>query len=137
MNRPHLFQSGDFVLHSGARSTLKLECDALCSADWETIAAQIAARWRFCEVIGIPRGGVPLARALQPYVDMAAVTTLVVDDVLTTGRSMEETRQASKRPRHCQGVVLFARGVCPHWIAPMFQMWGPLEQVIRKPSDVE
>lgn len=44
-------------------------------------------------------------------------TILIVDDVLTTGKSMKEQR--GKRI-DAVGIVVFARGPCPAWIRPLF-----------------
>ena len=44
---------------------------------------------------------------------------LIVDDVFTTGASME----ALHTPGDI-GAVVFARGLCPSWITPLFQMWS-------------
>ena len=64
-----LFRSGRFTLHSGDTSTLKIDCDALSDEDWQSIAVQVANRFKFRAVVGVPSGGVPFARALEPYVD--------------------------------------------------------------------
>ena len=89
-----LFRGGRFTLHSGDTSTLKIDCDALSDEDWQSIAAQVSTRFRFGAVIGVPRGGVPFARALEPYVDDTLCgDTLIVDDVLTTGASMEAAKE--------------------------------------------
>ena len=45
---------------------------------------------------------------------------LIVDDVLTTGASMEHER--ARCSGRTIGVVLFARGPCPEWIHPVFRM---------------
>lgn len=86
----NLFQQGDFTFASGIRSSWKVECDALVESDWETIAAELARMIprRFGRVIGVPRGGLPLARALEAYVDESSRDVLVADDVWTTGGSM-------------------------------------------------
>jgi orotate phosphoribosyltransferase len=47
---------------------------------------------------------------------------LIVDDVLTTGKSMEEMRKKHSNVLTI-GVVLFARGKCPKWVEPIFNMW--------------
>ena len=84
-----LFQQGSFTLHSGEASNFKIECDALTLEDWETLARMIAERCQFRSVVGVPRGGIALAKALQGYVDLQARNDLVVDDVWTTGGSMK------------------------------------------------
>jgi orotate phosphoribosyltransferase len=121
----NLFQTGDFELAGGARSNFKVECDALVEDDWYTlarIAAVIAGR--FCEVEGVARGGYPLESALSRYksprhtVMEGRSGLLIVDDVLTTGESMERHRNG----REARGVVVFARGACPDWVTPIFQM---------------
>ena len=124
----NLFESKDFTMHSGGRSDFKIECDALTDEDIATLAKIISSRVSFRSVVGVPSGGIRLANALKPYCifDIDA-PVLIVDDVLTTGASMEEektkyeeTYGASKK-RVFLGVVIFARGKCPDWIKPIFQ----------------
>lgn len=116
-----LFQSGDLILHSGRRSRWKIDCDGLTAADWQTLALMV---WElvgpFSSVVGVPRGGLPLAEALLPY-RAEAGPHLIVDDVLTTGASLAEFRQACSAPQVI-GAVVFARGRCPGWVRPLFQL---------------
>ena len=116
-----LFRMGDFILHSGNRSSWKIDCNALTDADWKTLALMVAERFSFGQVVGIPTGGLNLARALERYVSTGA--TLIVDDVLTTGKSMKEER--TKHTGEVIGVVVFARGAYPDWIHPLFQLYEP------------
>ncbi len=117
----HLFQQGNFRLHSGAQSWFKIECSSLIDEDWATIARLIAEGVKFSAVIGVPNGGLKLAKALQSYTSSETnLPTLIVDDVLTTGNSMEQVRKTVKG--ETLGIVLFARGRCPSWITPIFQM---------------
>ena len=67
---------------------------------------------------GVPTGGTRLADALGPYKTDEGVD-LIVDDVLSTGASMEEARKQFLDPI---GVVIFARGQCPDWVYPVFEM---------------
>jgi len=116
--RKVLFQLGNFTLHSGDKSDFKIDCDAFTNKDLECIAYLISRRHKFGKVIGIPEGGLKLAEALEQYITEGA--TLIVDDVLTTGKSMEKART------HCKGevigVVVFTRNECPDWIRPLFSM---------------
>lgn len=114
-----LFQRHNFVSHSGLLLSWKIECDALSGDDIETLAYLIGKSFQFSGVVGIPRGGLKLAEALKEYAGTGE-NMLTVDDVLTTGGSMEEMRQ--KIEQKCFGVVLFARGECPDWITPLFQI---------------
>lgn len=119
-----LFQLGSFKLHSGASSPFKIDCDALQNEDWVTLAYLVHRACRpFTSVHGIPRGGLKLAKALEPYVDLSGPPgILIVDDVLTTGTSMEEARQV-RSDAIVKGAVIFARS--PHvadWITPIFRM---------------
>lgn len=57
-----------------------------------------------------------MAVALKPYATGEGL--LIVDDVLTTGRSME--KQRSKR--EAKGIVLFARGPCPLWVEAVWML---------------
>lgn len=114
----NLFQAGDFDLHSGGTSNWKIECDALKDDDWQTLAKLIAERVpAFGSVYGIPHGGVPLAQFLGPYATEGPL--LIVDDVLTTGESMQHAHEIQP---DAIGSVVFARGPCPAWVTPLFQM---------------
>jgi len=82
--------------------------------------------------LGIPRGGERLAEALEEYEDPEMWSTLIVDDVLTTGASMEEARLSlfaedpTLRETNVMGVVLFSRMVQedkPSWVKALFQIW--------------
>lgn len=129
-----LFQWGDFTLASGQKSDYKLECDALTIEDWKTVAAMIAKRVRFREVIGVPSGGLPLADSLRHHQTLPehadynnAFQVLFVDDVYTTGGSMDRTLSQWLRDKpdsssdNVLGVVLFARNpVRQQWIHPIF-----------------
>ena len=127
----NLFQQGLFQLHSGNLSHFKIECDTLTLDDWETLAWLIAQNIYFTEVIGIEQGGIPLAKALEKYRghrDICKII-LIVDDVLTTGKSMEKAKEQLKEVWwDVIGVVVFARGECPDWIYPIFQMQESFNQ---------
>ncbi len=107
---------GGFKSNSGKVLPWKIECDDLTSQDWECAARIVmdCVGW-FGEVEGVPRGGLSFANALRPFVTGGPL--LIVDDVLTTGSSME----AQRNGRAAIGFVLFARGTCPHWIRPIFE----------------
>lgn len=121
----HLFQSGSFTLNSGIQSPMKIECDALGLLDWNTLARVISAKLTFSHVLGVPSGGIPLALALADSASSFAQRLLIVDDVLTTGGSMERMREAvaPEYDMEIVGVVVFARKKPPEWIQPVFQMW--------------
>ena len=116
----NLFQTGKFKLHSGKTSNFKINCDALTDDDLETFAQLISNNLDWNIVIGVPTGGKALANKLVQYNNPKSINVLIVDDVLTTGASMEQY-QFIDFVRI--GVVIFARGPCPDWIAPIFQMW--------------
>lgn len=112
-----LFQTGNFRLHSGEEASFKIECDALSDLDWAALAKIIVTRIPpFGEVEGVPSGGLQLAAELEVYATEGPV--LIVDDVLTTGASMEEQRAG----RDAIGAVVFARNGCPDWVTPLFTM---------------
>lgn len=115
----NLFRRGNFTLHSGATRNWKIECDALTDGDWECLARMFSQVLPpFSKVIGIPRGGIPLAHALERYVSPEGCT-LLVDDVLTTGKSMEMGRLLYPS---AVGAVVFACGPAPNWVISLFRM---------------
>jgi orotate phosphoribosyltransferase len=114
-----LFNHGAFTLHSGIASSFLIDCDALTDADLAAIAAQLVRGFaHFGRVEGVPQGGLRLAKAIEPWVNEWSSRLLIVDDVLTSGASMEEQRAG----REAQGAVIFARGPCPDWIKPLFRL---------------
>jgi len=116
----NLFKLGDFILHSGQKGHFKIDCDALTELDLKTLADIIAKEFRFSKVVGIPTGGTKFAEACEVWTKQHG-PLLIVDDVLTTGASMEEEKE--KHPYlHVIGVVIFARGACPSWVHPIFDM---------------
>ena len=119
-----LFQHGQFELHSGLQSRFKIECDALTMGDWYTLA-EIARDMMptFKKVVGVPRGGLNLAGFLNVYEQSdGELDVLIVDDVLTTGGSMERTRHDGYVLCNVGGLVVFARSTPPDWVVPIFQM---------------
>lgn len=113
-----LFQLGNFTLNSGEQSNFKIECDAFVDEDWTTLAWLLAERLPpFGKVEGVPRGGVRLAKALEEYARHSD-TLLIVDDVWTTGGSMERHRAG----RDAIGAVVFARKPVAKWVIPLFTM---------------
>ena len=122
----NLFRSGRFVLHSGGESNLFIDCDALADEDWRAITKIVASKIAYRCAIGVVAGGEKFADALNLCNRDKDAPILLVDDVLTTGISMERLRWGYLRSESI-GIVLFARGECPDWIHPIFELdkfWG-------------
>jgi orotate phosphoribosyltransferase len=118
----NLFIKCDVTLHSGQQSDYKINCDALTDNDIETCAFLLSKKvHKFSDVIGIPSGGSRLAKAMKQYSSVVG-TLLIVDDVLTTGESMESFREKFCNKFTCQGAVMFARSKPPSWVAVLFSM---------------
>jgi adenine/guanine phosphoribosyltransferase-like PRPP-binding protein len=118
-----MFEWKDFISHSGKSFQWKIECDDLTDGDIECIANIINGQLSFKKVYGIPRGGLRLAAALQKYCDPDAREILIVDDVLTTGKSMEKMRETMRKAGESSpiyGVVIFSRGGSLPWVFPIF-----------------
>lgn len=141
--RGNLFVRKDFFGHSGRLMHYKIECDALQPEDYDTLAFIICDKLErmatvhfkgsgIKKVIGVPRGGIPFQQAIEREMTRrggftANGVTLIVDDVLTTGASMEAARATCDDPDAC-GIVVFSRGRCPNWIKPIFEMnWWQTE----------
>lgn len=115
----NLFLNSTFTSHAGVRLPFKIECDALTDDDIAVLAEIIARHTVFSSVVSIPRGGDRLANALQEFVQDSG-PVLIVDDVFTTGKSMEDMRRAiGGEPI---GVVIFARGELPSWVKAVFTL---------------
>jgi hypothetical protein len=111
----HLFCEKDFIGAGGQSLSWKIECDVLSDADLKTIAAVCAPSLpKFCEAVGVPRGGLRLAAAMNAYADPAAKRVLIVDDVWTTGKSMTAIGASYAE---WIGFVAFARGPLPSHVS--------------------
>ena len=111
-------------MHSGEKGDFKIECDALTSEDIETLAYLISKKFEFNGVYGVPTGAIRIANALKKYENKKAINYLIVDDVITTGKSMIEAYNKLKEREPIIGVVIFARNKksIPRWISPIFNM---------------
>ena len=115
-----LFQFGWFVSSSGLQLPWKFDCDALSDGSIEAIARLIAGKFAFGSVYGVPKGGLRLQCALEKHLTRG-YGLLIVDDVLTTGRSMNEAK-ARLTTEDAIGVVILARGECPNWVWPILRV---------------
>jgi orotate phosphoribosyltransferase len=124
-----LFKDGKFTAHSGKELGFKIDCDALTDEDWATMASLAASRQEFGRVVGIPSGGLKFAAALEKHVTPGHEVILIVDDVMTTGGSMDDMRKKvfEEVPSGIiEGIALFSRAdVIPYWIRPIFQLKWP------------
>jgi|TARA_B110000196_G_C21063162_1_gene623459 hypothetical protein len=122
-----LFKSIDFKSHSGLDLSWKIEMDVLSDSEWFTIKKMIIELTPpFKEAVGIPTGGSKLGDLLNEHgTGKEEDPICIVDDVLTTGESMEyflTQYQRNRRPFTAIGWVVFARGQCPGWVTSLFQM---------------
>ena len=121
-----LFQKVNFKSHAGLDLTWKIEMDALSRDEWECIAEMIIElSVPFREAVGIPRGGTILGTLLNQHgTGKREHPICIVDDVLTTGGSMNEfkRKRAWRNPTEYIGWVVFARTEPPDWVSALFQM---------------
>lgn len=114
-----LFVRGEFVAHSGATLGWKIDCDTLSDQDIATLAYVISVRvGSFSDVEGVPHGGMRLAKALSAYMTPHVGPLLIVDDVCTTGGSLEAQREG----RDAIGYVIFLRSGLPSWARAIFTL---------------
>ena len=121
----HLFVEEDFIGHSGGQLHWKIEMDALDDAEWKCIARMIMEYETrpFQAAIGIPRGGLTLSSYLNVYSTQNPEDPyLIVDDVLTTGGSMDEFKEEHFKDKKVVGWVVFSRNRPPDWVNVLFQM---------------
>jgi len=120
----NLLQRKTFTTHAGNIAHFKIECDALTDEELETFAFLISEKFKFKLVYGIPSGGNKIAAILEKYVDPTSNYVLIIDDVYTTGKSMEDASKIFEDVQ-LQGVVLFARAPIKHsWVSAVFQLWA-------------
>ena len=131
----NIFQEVDFKSHSGLDLSWKIECDGVSKKEWKCLTEMIMdyEKRPFQSAIGIPRGGVVLGSYLNQYsTENPDDPILIVDDVLTTGGSMEEFKRERmfRNPTKYIGWVVFARGFPPQWCRALFQMpFNPIEKL--------
>ena len=138
-----LFELKKFISHSGIPLDWKIDCDALTDEDLECLAA--VGRYlvgEFGRVVPVPTGGNRFAAAMEHWVTDGSPRTLIVDDVLTRGKSLDATRNALldqlKEERSAAktwsgqkivGLVIFARAGGAHvpiWARAIFTLANPL-----------
>jgi hypothetical protein len=133
-----IFHWGEINLHSGGTSWWHIDCDDLTDTDIAVLARLIVERVGPCRSYVAPPshpGSAALrleeactAWSLQsgPPYDIETAKRLpvcIVDDVLTTGASMTELAETIRaQGSEVVGAVIFARGKCPDWVTPLFQM---------------
>lgn len=130
-----LFEMGWFASHSGFQLPFKIDCDAWTDESLRGVAKFLKWKFAFDEVLAVPShnpeeaAGPRLARILrEEHSPDEGYPPLIVDDVLTTGRSMEEFRETVMRNRPAVqpiGFVLVtraARGAGPDWVWPLLRV---------------
>lgn len=122
-----LFKLRSFTAHSGGKLEWEIDCNALSETSLDALAAIFIA-WKplpFGRVIGIIRGGLRFAAALERYVTPGAPGILIADDVLTTGTSiLEAINDLTPEDRlYAHAVVIFDRSeqLLPLNIVSLFQ----------------
>lgn len=122
-----LFRYGGFRLRSGLQTSWKIDCDALTKRDWEALAWMARLLLEpYSRVVDCGGASKPFAEALRRIITIPG-KTLIADDVLTTGSTMDSMRHkiGKEDGEECIGIVAFARGRCPAWITPLFEWKGP------------
>ena len=129
-----LFEVGDFVSHAGKELPWKIECDAIRPEWWDALARMVMDYQDrpFYKAVGIPRGGLPFAQAMNKYASGDPNDQIMIcDDVFTTGTSFKDfIRENFPEWTMGQGYrwVVFARQPCyehPHHVRALFTMPKP------------
>lgn len=122
----NLFIKKRFKMKSGGMSDFKIECDALKEEDYDTIAFLISRKVKYKKAYGVPRGGLVFAEKLNKYASNESDLILIAEDVVTTGKSMEDFReklmQENSTYKNILGVTAFSRGPLPMWIKSVMHL---------------
>jgi orotate phosphoribosyltransferase len=114
-------QLADVILHSGRRSTFKIECDDLTDDEVAAACALLVKTLPpFGSVSSVPTGGLRMEEAMLPFATSGP--PLIIDDVWTTGGSVVRHREAVYGDRETIVAVLFARGAVPLGVTALFTM---------------
>lgn len=122
-----LISFGWFASSSGLQLPWKFDADFLSDETIDEIAKILQWKFAFSGVHAVPSDETPpknpagprLAKALQRH-KTPGYPLLIVDDVLTTGNSMNRFRAEIGASQSTTGFVICARGPCPNWIWPLF-----------------
>ena len=122
----HLFQTGDFILHSGQKSRRLIDCSALTDEDIKTVAEWLTElRGGFKLVFPVSESVARLAKAMEHEQCEFNSRVLIVDDVLSTGASMWGKRAELAKTYGWDkiiGAVIFARRPTPDWIVALWNI---------------
>lgn len=121
---------GSFVAHAGGVLPFKIECDTLDDEELKALAdhavTHLLGPCGYGRVFGILRGGLRMAARMEKYSQVGSPFSLIVDDVFTTGKSMNEERDRLLNGGHRSelviGLVIVARAPTPSWIKPIFNL---------------
>jgi hypoxanthine-guanine phosphoribosyltransferase len=123
-----MFKWQPFKSHAGKPLSWKIECDDLTQEDIDCLADIISMTHSYRNVEHPPTKSANLINlvsklALRTSPD-GDYDYLIIDDVLTTGKSMEDIYRHlyTNHYKKTKGVVIFARSECPDWITPIFQL---------------
>lgn len=126
-----LIELGQYRLASGNQSFFKLDCDALTDDDILACAVLLHRRLpEFGRIEGVPAGGLRLATAMKEFATTGPL--LIVDDVVTTGGSMEKHRAG----REAIGACIFFRP-WPGCLTPEFAGWLKAALFVMMPEEEE
>lgn len=124
-----IFQWGNFTLHSGDNSWWRIDCDDFTDSEIAIFAKMISEKAGVFQVAicppSHPGSAAPrLVKAINQYANLTSAEAIIVDDVLTTGNSMAKLRMEKLQDTRykVKGFVIFARGECPDWVTPIFQL---------------
>ena len=106
----------------------KVECDYLTKADWKCLSYLAKEKLRRIpsRVMGVPTGGERWEAIFSEEYSAPGSDVLILDDVLTTGSSMEEMRRrliADGVPENkITGMAAFSRGKCTEWVKRIWRL---------------